>query len=214
MPEPTSAVDRPPSESAFRWICLAIAMLALFGLGWMLNELRANLKRTADTLNNDLPRILANTKASTETLKLLAEDLKNLRNLAGVSSGSRDRSLVTYADSVLDLIERQQARIGKEKLFGKSLANPMPANEWAVGARREALYQSFRARSRRQMLERLSKTLTGKTWYIQFEDAKPIPLLDWLLENHPESLDLKPKNAGIDKKPAKPPLKSPSKTKT
>lgn len=177
-----------PSRDVFRWVCLAAAVLAVAWIGWCVNDVRLELKRSAATLNEHLPRILANTKSSTETLKVLSQDIKEVRDLAGVNTGSRDKSLVRYADSLLDLIEKQKANIGKKKLLGKTLKDPRPAAEWVVGARREAVYQSFRVHSKREMLEKLCTTaIAGRDFYIQFEGQTPQKLIDWAKANHPET---------------------------
>jgi len=178
------------SPDVFKWVCLAVATMAAGWLGWVINDLRLELKKTAGTLNRELPKILANTKTITESMKDLSNDLKQLRELGGISGGAKDNSLVKYADDVLDLIQKQDAKIGKKKLLRDSLKDPLPAKEWVVGARREAIYHSFRVRSKREMLEKLTTTLTGGTWYIQFADEDPVPLLEWVKQNHPDSAKL------------------------
>lgn len=169
---------------------LAAVAVVLLGLlvwfGWMLNDLRLELKRSAQTVNRDLPVILANTRQSTETLAEVSRDIKDLRNLAGVEDVPRDTTLVAYADSVLDLIESQKdAVVGTEKLIGTALDDPVPAAEWAAGARKEAVWLTFRAKSKGELLDRLTESKFGSPWKIQFGDAEPVPLRDWLVENHP-----------------------------
>ena len=172
------------STDPFRWICLAVAVIAVGFFGWAVNDLRLEIKETSRKLNEDLPRILANTKKSSETLAKLAEDLKNIRNLAVGTGKTKDNSITIYADEVLTLVEKQDAVIAVEKVIGKKLKDPKPAKEWVVGKRREALFLSFRVRSKREMVEQLCKTLTRRTWLIQFKDKEPQPLLDWLKANH------------------------------
>lgn len=168
----------------FRWICLAVAVIAVGFFGWAVNDLRLEIKETSRKLNEDLPRILANTKKSSETLAKLAEDVKNVRNLAVGSGKSKDNSIIIYADDLLSLIEKQDAVIAVEKVIGKKLKDPKPAKDWVVGKRREALFLSFRVRSKREMVEQLCKTLTRRKWLIKFKDEKPKPLLEWLKANH------------------------------
>ncbi len=173
----------------FKWVCLILAVLAVLGLGWVINDLRIELKQTSQTVNEHLGEILLNVKKSTETLAILSEDIKQLRDLAGVASGTpRDRTLVAYADSILDFIESTDAQIGLEKkIIGSGLKSLMPAQEWVVDARKEALWLTFRAKSRNELLERLCKNKFGSSWFIEFEAKEPLPLLDWLKENHPET---------------------------
>ena len=172
----------------FKWITLALASVAVLGLGWTINDLRGDLKQTVAVLNQNLPPILENTKKSTTTLAELSEDLRQLRDLAG-ATGPRDRSLVTYADSVLDFVEASGARIGlSKKIFGSGLKDVVPAKEWVIAARKEALWLTFRVKSREELLERLCKNMFGSAWHIEAEGAKPVRLMDWLRANHPESM--------------------------
>lgn len=185
------------SDDLFKWLCLLAAVAVAGFLCWSVNDLRlelkettATIKQTAETLDSDLPRILANTRASTETLSVLSQDVKNLRQLAGTAGGNRDESLVLYADSLLNLIAKQDAKIGRKKLIGRKLNDPVPAKEWVVGARREAVVQAFRVRSKQEMLDKLGKTVTGGHWYIEFADADPQPLIDWAKQKHPQTAKL------------------------
>lgn len=167
------------------------ALLIAVWFGWMLNDLRYELKRSAETVNRDLPVILANTRQSTETLAEVSSDIKELRNLAGLEDAPRDKTLATYADSILDLLETQtDAKIGTEKLIGTSLSDPLSAKEWVAGARKEAVVLAFRAKSRPELLERLTKSKFGTEWKIQFADAQPMSLRTWLVENHPPTAEI------------------------
>jgi hypothetical protein len=170
----------------------AVVLFLLVGwFGWMLNDLRLELKRSAQTVHRDLPVILANTRKSTETLAEVSRDIKDLRNLAGVEDVPRDETLVAYADSVLDLIESQQdAAVGKEKLIGTALDDPLPAAEWAAGARKEAVWLTLRAKSKRELLDRLTESKFGSPWKIQVGDAEPVPLREWLVEHHPPTAEI------------------------
>lgn len=175
-------------------IAIAVGLAVMLALaawfGWMLNDLRLELKRSAQTVNRDLPVILANTRKSTETLAEVSSDIKELRNLAGVDDTQRDKTLVTYADSILDLVERQhEAQIGVEKLIGKSLSDPLPAKEWVAGARKEAVWLTFRAKSHAELLDRLTQNKFGTEWKIQFGDEPPQSLRVWLVEHHPPTAE-------------------------
>ena len=163
----------------------ALLLILLAWFGWMLNDLRLELKRSAETVNRDLPVILANTRRSTETLAEVSRDIKEFRDLAGVQDAPRDETLVAYADEILDLIESQEnAVIGTEKLIGKELSDPLPAKEWVAGARKEAVVLTLRAKSRHELLDRLTNSKFGSSWRIKVASAEPVPLRDWLAENH------------------------------
>lgn len=183
---------------------VAFVLLALVAwFGWILNDLRLELKRSAETVNRDLPVILANTRQSTETLAEVSRDIKDLRNLAGVQDVPRDETLVAYADSVLDLIESQKdAVIGKEKLIGTALDDPLPAAEWAAGARKEAVWLTFRADGKRELLDRLTESKFGSPWKIQVGGGEPVSLRDWLVEHHPPTAEVA-KGAGEEEAAAR-----------
>jgi hypothetical protein len=217
----------------FKWVCLGVAAVFLTAAGWMLNDIRLQVRKstgivetagesvnenlpaileksrqTTDTVSKNLPEVVAKAKASTEALAKnlprvvervdrttevladLAEDVRLLKELAGVNTAVRDKSLVAYANSVLKKVETSGGVIGLRKAFGAGLKNTRPAAEWVVGARREALFLSLLVKSKKEMLTRLAKNKFGSHWYIQVPDQAPVTLLDWLKENHPESKDL------------------------
>jgi hypothetical protein len=200
----------------FKWICLAVAVVFLAVLAWLVNDLRLEIRRssqivqtagqtineqlptivdktrrTTDTLAEQLPEIVDKTRATTETLAELAEDIRQLKELAGVSTQARDKSLVAYANSVLDSIEASGGTIGLKKGFGaKGLKNPVPAREWVVGARKEAVLLTILANSKAEFTTRLTRNKFHSPWYIQIGDQEPVPLLDWLKTHHPATRDL------------------------
>ena len=190
----------------FKWTCLAVAVVFLAVLGWLVNDFRLEIrrsgqmvqaagqtinehlpaivdktKRTTDTLAEQLPEIVEKTRATTETLAELAEDIRQLKELAGVSAVARDKNLVAYATSVLDRIESSGGTIGLKKAFGtKGLKNPVPAREWVVGARKEAVVLTILANSKSEFATRLTRNKFHSPWYIQIGDNEPMSLLDWL----------------------------------
>jgi hypothetical protein len=70
----------------------------------------------------------------------------------------------------------------------------MPAAEWVVGARQEALLRTtvLRAKSRQEILEHLCNSWRGSDWYIQLEGEEPQKLIDWLRANHPATRETEP----------------------
>ncbi len=175
----------------FKWACLGFAVVSVLGFAWLTNDLRVNLQRTTQTVNEKLPEILEKTRRSTEILAALAEDMKNLRDLAGASSEARDRSLVSFADGILDRLEQTEARIGLEKkVFGSGLKETLPTRDWVVGARKEAVWQTFRCKSKEELVQRLCENMYGSKWWIQVGETPPQPLEDWIRANHPEAAGL------------------------
>ena len=172
----------------FKWIGLTLAIIVVIGLGWVINDLRQEITHTSRTVNQHLPAILENVQKSTDTLAALSEDLKQLRDLAGASGNARDKTLVAYADSLLDLIETTDAQIGLEKkMLGEGLKSVVPAAEWVVDARKEALWLSFRASSKDELLTRLCENKFGSPWFIQLPGKEAVLLVEWLKANHPDS---------------------------
>ncbi|MCG8408686.1 MAG: hypothetical protein MI923_26070 [Phycisphaerales bacterium] len=173
----------------FKWSCLALAVVAMGFLGWMVNDLRTEIKQATVTVNTQLPEILNKTRDTAETVAVLAEDVRQVRDLSGAADIARDKTLVAYADRVLDLIEASGGRVGlKKKLLGGGLKDVSPAEQWVVAARKEALWLVMRAKSREELLERLCKNKFGSDWHIQENNDKPVPLRDWIsgrLADHP-----------------------------
>lgn len=200
----------------FKWSCLTVAILFLAGVGWILNDLRIEIRRSiavihetgqtvneqlppvvekirksADIVSEELPEIVERIRKSTDTLATLSEDIRQLKELVGVSNSARDKNLVAYADNVLDTIEAVQGTVGLKKTFGGSgLKNPLPTKEWVVGARKEALFLTVVAKSKQEFVTRLTENKFGSQWYIQINGQEPVALLDWLKANHAATRDL------------------------
>lgn len=169
----------------YRWSCLGLAVIAVAAVLWMLNDARLAMRNTADTVNRSLPPILKNVRRSSEVVAALAKDIQALRDLAGVSGKTRDKSLVAYADSILDLVSSQRGQIGlTKKVFGSGLKGLRPVSEWVQAARKEALWLTFAANSKRELLKRLCKNKWGSSWMLVLEGQQPIPLSEWLRRHH------------------------------
>lgn len=168
----------------FKWSCFGLAVIAAGALGWMVNDLRTEIKQATVTVNTQLPEILDKTRQTAETVAVLAEDVRQVRDLSGAANIARDKTLVAYADRVLDMVEASGGSIGlKKKLLGSGLKDLTPANQWVVAARKESLWLVLRANSRDQLLERLCKNKFGSAWYIQLPGVEPVPLRDWVVKN-------------------------------
>jgi hypothetical protein len=210
----------------FKWVCLGVAVVFLGVLGWMLNDIRLQVRHSAgivettgrsvhehlpviverslkatellgrdlpvivervqkstDVVAKDLPEIVERVHRATEVVAELSEDIRQLKELAGVTNTVRDKNLVAYTDSVLTLIENSGGTIGVKKTIGQGLKNTEPAREWVVGARKEALFLTLLVKSKKEMLKRLCRNKFGFAWYIQFGDKEPIPLAEWV-ETH------------------------------
>ena len=169
-----------PAPRALSWLSHVLGIIALLVLIFLLNDLRREFRRTGDAVHQNLPEILEKTRASTETLARLSEDIRQLRDLAGATN-ARDATLAKYADGLLDRIEAAaDAKIGVEAIIGSGLKDARPAKEWTADARKEAVYLAFAASSRDELLERLTRNKFGRDWLIQEGDKPPVKLAEWL----------------------------------
>jgi hypothetical protein len=173
----------------FKWLSLGLATITAAVMIFLVDDARREVARTNRVINEHLPELLANAKTASETMARVAKDIESLRDLAGLSAPG-DRSLATYADSVLDFLEQQPGQIGVEAVIGKQLKNPISAADWARDARKEALWLTFRARTKAELLERLGKTKFGSPWRYAPPGGAPVPLIDFLKQQHPESAKL------------------------
>ncbi|MBL4847433.1 MAG: hypothetical protein JKY65_18095 [Planctomycetes bacterium] len=195
---PPSASESPPSVSGstpashrlFPWACLTVAALALGYLCWAVEDLRQEAKTSSQAVNAHLPQILEKVEGASATLKEVADDLKKLRDLAG-ASGPRDKSLAVFADRLLDLLEAAPVKLGLEKMIGKELKNLLPAAAWVRDARKEALWLTFRAKSKAELFERLCKNKFGSDWIVELAEGKQ-SLANWFAERDAEAKRLLP----------------------
>ena len=172
----------------FKWSCFGLAAVACGFLLYLLYDLRNELKRTNETVNAHLPQIVANVHTATATLAAVSKDINSFRDLAGLVDNEKERSLVVYADSILDFLESQpQGQIGLAKITGSGLKDLVSAAEWARDSRKEALWQTFRASTKQELLERMAKNKFGSDWYFTAPGIAPVKLVEFLRLNHPES---------------------------
>ena len=175
----------------FKWSCLGIATVFAAVLLYLANDMRNELARTNAMVDEHLPQILANMKTITSTLADVSKDVQSFRNLAGLVDAPSDKSLVAYADSVLDFLEQQPAgKIGLAKLVGSGMKDVADASQWARDSRKEALWLTLRASTKAELLDRLSKNKFGSDWMYFAPGIDPMPLRDFLRLNHPESKGL------------------------
>ena len=178
--DPRAATIRAGGQG-LRTLAYVVAMLVALVFAWLINDVRLQLRHTSATINEKLPSILEKTERSATALAELSEDVGQLRDLAG-ATGPRDATLAAYADAILDRIEASNLVIGtRSKLSGK-LDDPQPAKEWTAGARKEALWLTFRAKSKAELLERLTQTKFGSEWHVQpaSGDIKVTSLKEWI----------------------------------
>jgi hypothetical protein len=200
----------------FKWACLAVATFFLSAVLWLLNDIRLHVRQaaavvqsTGDTVNQDLPPIVERTRRATEvidrdlpgvlrnagktteTLAGLAEDIRQIKALAGMSAGPRDKGVVAYATSVLDTIEKSGGKVGVKKTLSKGLKNLKSAEDWVRGERLEVLALTALGRSKAGVLQGIVTNKWGSDWWIVIGTKEPVKLRDWLVANHPPTRELK-----------------------
>ena len=168
-------------RQGLRTLAYVVALLVALLFAWLINDVRLQLRHTSATINEKLPSILEKTERSATALAELSADVSQLRDLAG-ATGPRDATLAAYADAILDRLEQSNLQIGtRAKLSGK-LDDAQPAKEWTAAARKEALWLTFRAKSRTELLKRLTETKFGSEWHVQptSGDIKMSTLREWI----------------------------------
>jgi hypothetical protein len=241
----------------FKWVCLLVAVAALAAFGWILNDMRLQVKGLAEnadrqllelkgltgqadkvlnqseqvtrqldeqvprilkqteqvtgqlngqlpkilsetekattTLNQQLPVLLSHTETAADSIAELSNSFKQYKGLMGVvHRDTQNKGLFSYASSILDLIEGQNAIVGlKQPGADPNLKQALPAKEWANASRKDAHFLSLGATSKADVLHGLARTNSGAPWHIRFGDQAPRLLADWVKETHPESKDVK-----------------------
>lgn len=206
-----------PSDNLFRWLCLGVAVVFLAIAGWMINDIRVQVRRSAerlpeavektrqtadvlskhlpdvvdktrqatDTLTEHLPEIVDRVDKTTEVVAELADDIKQLKELAGLGGTKRDENLVAYTNGVFKAIASSGGTVGAKKLVGSGLKSTQPAAKWVAGKRKWTTLMLLKFKSKKEVV-----TWLCKGWYIEFPNKEPMPLLQWLSEHHAETKGL------------------------
>jgi hypothetical protein len=155
-----------------------------------LPEVVEKVRNGTDTVAKTLPQVVDRVDRTTEVMADLAEDVRQLKELAGLGNKPRDKTVAAYADSVLKHIAASGGVIGVKKTVGRGLKNTRPAADWVAAERREAVFLTLLGRGKKELLQSIGKTRLGFYWYIQLPGQEPVRLLDWLRETHPETKEL------------------------
>ena len=160
----------------FKWIALGAVCTFLAVLTWMVNDMRLHVRRTST--------------AVTEMVSELAADVRTVKQtLARIPLVRADAELAAYANSVLSAVEQSGARVGVKATLGRGLKKSVPAQEWVVGARREAALLTRISRSKKDVLAKLTTNVFGAPWLLE-SGGERVPMLDWLRKNHPPTAAL------------------------
>jgi hypothetical protein len=169
----------------FRWSCFGVAVVALVVFGWMVNDVRGEVKRTNELVTRHLPQIIDNVRTGTETLASVARDIDGLRDLAGIAGGPNDPSLIRYADAVLDFLEQLPGQIGLEKVVGSDMKDLISARAWVADSRKEALWLTVRADTPAELVDRLAHNKFGSAYYYVGPDGARIALAELIRSKVP-----------------------------
>jgi hypothetical protein len=143
------------------------------------------VRSSAETVTEHLPEIVERVDRTTEVVAELADDIRQLKELAGVGVTKRDENLVAYTNGALKAVAESGGTVGAKKLVGKGLKNPQPAAEWVAGKRKWATLMLLRFKSKKEVAIWLCKG-----WYIELPGKEMVPLLEWLKEHHAETKTL------------------------
>lgn len=183
----------------FKWTCLVVAVL----FGMLILVLVWDVKRDADeslaVINEQLPEMMVEVKAATQTLAGLAEDVELIKSLAGISAEQSKqgfRGLATYADEIqrvlVEQTEGKDVQVLREKVLGKKLEVVESMEEFLVGLSKEMVTLVLLAKSKQEILHKASHSAPPrrKPFYLQFPGEEPVRMDDFLREHHAESAEL------------------------
>ena len=204
----------------FKWVCLVTAIEFGFILLWMISDFKSKMivaldkaeatigevQDSVEKVNSQIPQVLSEIKTTSATLSSLADDVELMKRVAGVGDGDETRGvrgLALYADEVQQLLdEKFKGRNGNvliEEVIGSDLKKEESAEAFLVGLSKEMVLTILPlSNSKEEVLYRVCHSgIRRKPFYIQFENAEPQLLEEFIKENHPGSRDLpkyEPKN--------------------
>jgi hypothetical protein len=91
----------------FKWICLAVAVLALGMFGWMLNDVRLEMKRLAAQAEERLPRILSQTERITTQLDSQLPRLMSQTEIAATNINRHLPPLMETSEKAATTLNKQ-----------------------------------------------------------------------------------------------------------
>jgi hypothetical protein len=191
----------------FKWTCYITAVVATTVVILLLVDLKRDVgssldeaRRAVETVNDNLPEIVAEVKTGTATLSRLSEDVELIKSVAGVTDEqerSGVRGLAIYADEIQKVLARETADHGVdvlvEEIIGSDLKRVESAEEFLVGLNREMITVILPlAKSRQEVLYRASHSgpPRRKPFYLGFPGEEPVRLDLFVKRHHAASADL------------------------
>ena len=88
--------------SMFKWICLLVAVVALSAFGWMLNDIRLEVRRVADKADQQLPKILTQVEQVTGQLDQRLPKILTEAEQIGSTTNKQLPSLLARTEAAVD----------------------------------------------------------------------------------------------------------------
>ena len=165
----------------FRWVVYCTGVLLGIALLVIANDVRFIVKTNFAT-------VIAKTELTAQSAQAVAGDVKEVRQLLGIS-GNRDAGFLGYANSLFDQLSNvpDGTMIGR----GASMKDAVPAAGWIVGARKEAILLVATEKSKEAILHKLSISAIRKIeFFIMIPGKDPESLESWIRREHAESSSL------------------------
>lgn len=86
----------------FKWVCLAVAIIALSAFGWILNDIRLSVKGVAERTEQQLPAILTETQQVTSQLDRHLPKLLNQTEQAVTTINSQIPQVLVHTETAAD----------------------------------------------------------------------------------------------------------------
>lgn len=95
----------------FKWTCLAVAVIALSVFGWMLNDMRLEVKRLATKADDQLPRLLDKTEHVVDQLETHLPKLLNQSETAATNINRHLPPLLKNSEEAAKTLNDQLPRL-------------------------------------------------------------------------------------------------------
>src|SRR5262249_39028951 len=108
---PGGGVPEQEGTSVFKWVCLLVAVGALSAYGWMLNDMRLEVKNLTTRLDQSLPRILTETERVTGQLDAHLPKLLQQAETAAANISTQLPPLLRNSEQVSATLNRDLPRL-------------------------------------------------------------------------------------------------------
>ncbi len=200
-------------SQVFKWSCLAVGVAFGVILLWMIADFKRKMvvsldkaeatvgqvQQSVEKVNANMPAVLEEIRQTSHTLSRVADDVELMKRVAGISNENEQRGfrgLAIYADELQQLLADESAgkdvKILIEEVVGSDLKVVESVEEFLVGLNKEMILTVLPlSKSRQEILYRVCRSgIRRKPFYIQFGDAEPVLLKEFIREHHPASRDL------------------------